>query len=178
MRIIGGIYKNRRVDFKNLNIRPTTDFAKEGLFNTLSNYYDLRKISVLELFAGSGSISYEFISRGCKQVVALDSNIKCVNFMKKFKAKLQIKKFEIYLAKAKNYLKKNEKCYDIIFLDPPYNYKQIEYDEIIENIFEQNTLNHTGMIIIEHSKFINFENYPCFLNHKKYGRVNFTFLKQ
>ena len=78
MRIISGTHKNRRIDFKNLNIRPTTNFAKESLFNILDNQYNLQSTSILDLFAGSGNISYEFISRGCKDVLAVDNNIKCV----------------------------------------------------------------------------------------------------
>ena len=81
MRIIAGTHKNRRIDFKNLNIRPTTNFAKESLFNILDNQYDLQSTSILDLFAGSGNISYEFISRGCKDVLAVDNNIKCVKFI-------------------------------------------------------------------------------------------------
>ena len=81
MRIISGIYKNRKINFKNLNIRPTTDFAKESLFNLLNNYFELNNITVLDLCSGSGNISYEFISRGAKTVTCVESNKKCVNFI-------------------------------------------------------------------------------------------------
>ena len=82
MRIIAGLHKNRRIDFKNLNIRPTTNFAKESLFNILNNHYSIENTTVLDLFAGSGNISLEFISRGSNNVIAVDNNIKCVNFIK------------------------------------------------------------------------------------------------
>ena len=81
MRIISGLYKNRRIHFNNLKIRPTTDFAKESLFNILDNYYNFNEISALDLFAGSGNISYEFISRGSKNTTAVDNNIKCIKFI-------------------------------------------------------------------------------------------------
>ncbi len=177
MRIISGTYKNRRIEFKNLKIRPTTDFAKESLFNILNNYYDLKKISVLDLFAGSGNISYEFISRGCPEIIAIEKNTKCFNFIKKTKLKLNMNNLTIILSEVNTYLKKIKKSYDIIFLDPPYNYEQSQYDQILENIFLKKLLSDCGMIIIEHSKFINFEHYPSFLNKRKYGRVNFSFLK-
>ena len=177
MRIIGGIYKNRRIDFKNLDIRPTTNFAKESLFNILNNHYDLETKSILDLFAGSGSISYEFASRGCKEIVAVDNNIKCINFIKKIIDKLKIKNLIAQLANVNSFIKYINTSHDIIFLDPPYNYTQEQYDQIIRNILQKNILNKSGMIIIEHSRFIKFENYPCFLNMKKYGRVHFSFLK-
>ena len=176
MRIIGGIYKNRRIDFKNLNIRPTTNFAKEGLFNILNNYYDLDTIKALDLFAGSGNISYEFASRRCQAITAVENNIKCASFMKKIKDQLQINNLEIKISKVNNYLKQTESKYNIIFLDPPYHYKQGQYDQIINVIFSKKIITESGTIVIEHSKFINFEHYPIFLK-KKYGRVHFSFIK-
>tara|TARA_B100001250_G_scaffold270070_1_gene233056 strand:+ start:1541 stop:2077 length:537 start_codon:yes stop_codon:yes gene_type:complete len=178
MRIIAGFYKNRRVDFKNLNIRPTTNFAKESLFNILNNQYDLEKTCVLDLFAGSGSISYEFISRGCKTVIAVDNNRKCVGFMKSVKDKLKINNLTIQLSSVHSFLRKNNICYDIVFLDPPYNYKQAEYNLILKNIFTKNIMNKNGVVVIEHSRLINFEEHSMFLNTKKYGRVHFTFFKR
>ena len=109
MRIISGLYKNRRINFNRINIRPTTDFAKESLFNLLNNYHDLNQVEVLDLFAGSGNISYEFISRGVKQVTAIDNNIKCVDFMKKIKSKLLMKNLDIKSVKSIYYLQKIKK---------------------------------------------------------------------
>ena len=177
MRIIAGLHKNRRIDFKNLNIRPTTNFAKESLFNILNNHYSIENTTVLDLFAGSGNISLEFISRGSNNVIAVDNNIKCVNFIKGMKEKLTIKNLIIQLANANSFLKKNNMCYDIIFLDPPYEYVQSEYDLIIKNIINNNIMNENAMIVIEHSIFINFEQHFMFYNTRKYGRVHFTFLK-
>ena len=105
MRIISGTHKNRRIDFKNLNIRPTTNFAKESLFNILNNHYDLESTTILDLFAGSGNISYEFISRGCKDVLAVDNNIKCVKFIEQIKQKLDLQILRIKLANVNSFVK-------------------------------------------------------------------------
>ena len=102
MRIISGIYRNRRINFKNLNIRPTTNFAKESLFNILNNHFDLKTVSVLDLFAGTGNISYEFLSREVKNVIAIENNIKCVNFMRKMKTLLNLETFNIKLFSDSN----------------------------------------------------------------------------
>ena len=177
MRIISGEYKNRKIHFTKLNIRPTTDFAKESLFNLLNNNYDLNSIYVLDLFAGSGNISYEFISRGAKQTTAIDNNIKCIKFIEKTKHNLEMKNFNIIYSNTISYLKKDLKKYDVIFLDPPYTYTQTKYNQIIELILDKNMLNNYGSIIIEHSKFINFEIHKNFFQMKKYGKVHFTFLK-
>ena len=134
MRIISGTYKNRKINFKKLKSRPTTDFAKESLFNLLNNHYDLSSIYVLDLFSGSGNISYEFISRGCQHITAIDNNVKCIEFMKKIKAELQMKNLNIKLKNINYYIKKIESTYDIIFADPPYHYVQAHYMNIIENI--------------------------------------------
>ena len=177
MRIISGLYKNRRINFNNLKIRPTTDFAKESLFNILDNYYDFNEISVLDLFAGSGNISYEFISRGSKNTTAVDNNIKCIKFMKQIQSKLSIENFDIEYANSTHYLKKTKHKYDLIFADPPYNYKQTDYNEIINIIFEKYILNTHGTLILEHSKLINFDTHKYLHMKKRYGSVNFSFLK-
>lgn len=177
MRIISGIYKNRRINFNNLKIRPTTDFAKESLFNVLNNYYDLNNISVLDLFAGSGNISYEFISRGSIQTTAVDNDLKCVKFMQKMRSKLSIENLNIQYTNSIFYLKKTKKKYDLVFADPPYKCQQKEYDKVINIVFEKNILNTNGTLILEHSKLINFEAYKYFYMKKKYGSVNFSFLK-
>ena len=100
MRIISGKYKNRKIEFSKLKSRPTTDFAKESLFNLLQNNYDLSETIVLDLFAGTGNISYEFISRGSTKTIAIDSNLLCVNFMKKMKKKLEMENLDIYYSTA------------------------------------------------------------------------------
>ena len=176
MRIISGLYKNRRIHFNHLAIRPTTNFAKESLFNLLNNHHDLTEITVLDLFAGSGSISYEFISRGAK-TTAVDQNIKCFNFMKTIKSKLDMKHFDIILSKSISYLKKTKEKYDIIFADPPYKYTQTKYDYLLQQIIHNKLLNNDGTIVIEHSKLMTFDDNEYFFFKKKYGNVHFTFFK-
>lgn len=177
MRIISGIYKNRRINFKNLKIRPTTDFAKESLFNVLENHYEFNTISTLDLFAGSGNISYEFMSRGAKQTIAVDNNSKCVKFMKTIKSRLSIDNLHIRCINSISYLKKTQETYDLIFADPPYDFTQENYNNIANIVFKKNMLNRNGTLIIEHSKLINFETHACFYLQKKYGSVNFSFLQ-
>ena len=177
MRIVSGIYKNRRVNFKKLNTRPTTDFAKESLFNVLENSYDLSELSVLDLFAGSGNISYEFTSRGCQTILAIENNIRCFNFIKKMKSQLNMLNLKVQLINVYKYLKKTKMNYDIIFADPPYNYTQSDYNQVIQIVFDRMLLTQSGTLIIEHSKLINFQKNSFFSKQKKYGKVNFTFLK-
>jgi len=177
MRIIAGLYKNRRIHFTKLKIRPTTDFAKESLFNILNNYYNFNEMAVLDLFAGSGNISYEFISRGCKKVIAIESNMNCVNFIKKIKKTLNMLNLEVQLSNVYTYLKKNKMKYDIIFADPPYDSTKEDYQNIINLVFERNLLTSSGTLILEHSKNINFGNNTLFFEQRKYGKVNFTLLK-
>ena len=175
MRIIAGEYKNRRIEFTQLNIRPTTDFAKESLFNILNNMYDFKKTSTLDLFAGSGNISYEFISRGCYQVTSIEKNINCTRFIKSIKSKLNMINLNVKTGLVKKYLNKTTQQFDIIFADPPYKYNQNDYNQIIELVFSKNILNLNGILIIEHSKFIKFDNSPFLFDTRKYGSVNFTF---
>ena len=177
MRIISGLYKNRRINFTKLKIRPTTDFAKESLFNVLQNHYNLDEVIVLDLFAGSGNISYEFASRGCEKIISIESNINCVNFIKKTKQKLNILNLDIQLSNVYTYLKKSKMKYDIIFADPPYDYTKKDYQSIINLVFERKLLMSSGILILEHSKNINFANNTLFFEQRKYGKVNFTFLK-
>ena len=148
MRIISGLYKNRRIHFKKLQSRPTTDFAKESLFNLLNNHYNLEHVHVLDLFAGTGNISYEFISRGSNSVTAIDNNNKCVDFMEKIKSNLKMRNLKIELANAKNYIKKVQSNYDIIFADPPYNHKN--YEDLFQTSKEH--LNPQGILCFEMRK--------------------------
>ena len=177
MRIISGIYKNRRINFKKLNTRPTTDFAKESLFNVLENKYNLHELHVLDLFAGSGNISYEFVSRGCQQILAVENNINCINFIKKIKSQLNMLSLQAQLINVYKYLKITPINYDVIFADPPYNYTQNDYNQIIQLVFDRKILIQSGTLILEHSKRIKFQNNPFFSEQRKYGNVNFTFLK-
>ena len=175
MRIILGKYKNRRFNIpKNLKIRPTTDKAKESLFNILENMVNFNEIKILDLFSGSGNISYEFFSRG-SNVTSVDSNVKCIKFIsdvsKSFGMNFSIIKKDVF-----NYLNTSKLKYDVIFADPPYNMSQNNYCKLIKLIFEKNVISNNGIIILEHSSFLNIENHENFFRSKKYGDVNFSFL--
>ena len=178
MRIISGKYKNRKIEFRNLKARPTTDFAKESLFNLLQNNYDLSEVIALDLFAGCGNISYEFISRGSIKTIAIDSNLPCVNFIKKMKKKLEMDNLEIYYSTAIKHIYQTKCKFDVIFIDPPYSFDQKKYNEILDTIYKKNILKKEGAIVVEHSKLINFNTYTQFSEQRKYGKVHFSFLTQ
>jgi len=174
MRIIGGKYKGRifRPD-KKFSARPTTDLAKEALFNILINRYDLEGMEILDLFSGTGSIGYEFISRGAKSVTFVEKNISHVKFIRQVIQHLKMENAIIICRDTFRYLKRCPVKYDIIFCDPPFDLPQI--DEIPHAVFESGTLNTNGILIIEHSKNHNFSNTLGFMELRKYGKVNFSF---
>lgn len=175
MRIISGKYKGRRITVpKNLPIRPTTDMAKESLFNILNNFYHFDEIRVLDLFSGSGSISYEFASRGAENIVSVDADFGCIKFIKQTS---DVFDFDINAIKSDvfSFLEKNRGEYDVIFADPPYSFSQEQFDKIPKLIFENEILTENGMLIIEHSTHTNLEEIEYFSHSKKYGSSVFSF---
>ena len=175
MRIISGKYKGRRITPpRNLPVRPTTDMSKEAVFNVLNNHFNFSELQVLELFAGTGSISYEFASRGCAPILCVDGDIGCVNFIKK-----TAKEFEFDITAIKNdvfkFLEKHHANYDIIFADPPYNLAQKDFEKLIEQIFENNLLDEEGMLVVEHSKYTKLNHMANFSFQKNYGGSVFAF---
>ncbi|MDP3352612.1 MAG: 16S rRNA (guanine(966)-N(2))-methyltransferase RsmD [Flavobacteriaceae bacterium] len=175
MRIISGKYKGRRITApNNLPIRPTTDMAKESLFNILNNQFHFSSLQVLDLCAGMGNISYEFGSRGAKQIISVDENAGCTNFIKKISDELD---FPITVIKSDifKYLEKASQQFDIIFADPPYAFEQSQFDQIVNLVFQKKLLNEDGVLIIEHSKNTNFSNYPNYSSTRKYGGSHFSF---
>lgn len=180
MRIISGKLKGRRFLIpNNIFIRPTTDFAKESLFNILNYKIIYNKIKVLDLFCGSGNISYEFASRGVQYINCVDNNIKCIKFIYQM-----INKFAIYnqIFPIKKdifkFLKQNQLSYDLIFLDPPYKITYQDINIIINLIIQNNWLCNNGLIILEHIVYKKlFHNNPYYIITKKYGYVNFSFFK-
>jgi len=177
MRIISGQYKGRRITApKKLPVRPTTDMAKEALFNILNNSYYFDSISVIDLFAGTGNISYEFASRGTKQIYAVDGDFGCVKFInttaKEFGFNINALRSDVY-----KFLEKSSLKADVIFADPPYNFEVEEFLKIANLIFEKNLLNKEGTLIIEHSKHTNLSQHPKFTYSKKYGGNVFSFFE-
>ncbi len=173
MRIISGKYKGKRLNApKNLPVRPTTDFAKEALFNMIGNEYDIDEIKVLDLFSGTGNIAYEFASRGSLEITCIDENFNCINFIKKTAKELDFNQIIVFKNDVFKYLKKYPKQFDIIFADPPYQLENI--DQIVELVFENNLLNEHGSLILEHDNHWDFSNQKHFVRHRKYGNVNFS----
>lgn len=177
MRIISGTHKGRRLTAPSkLPVRPTTDMAKEALFNILNNQYHIPNIKVLDLFSGTGNISYEFAARGSEDVTAVDGNYDCVKFIKKTAEEL---KFPITTIKSDvyKYLEKAGIKADLIFADPPYNFEKNQFAKIAELVFEREMLLEDGQLIIEHSKHTDLSDLPHFLQSRKYGSSVFSFFE-
>lgn len=173
MRIISGLHKGRKIHApKNLPVRPTTDRAKEALFNILSNKYDLESLDVLDLFSGTGNISFEFASRNTKNVIAVDKNNNCTNFIKATSKDLDLN-IDTILSDALTFIKKTERKFDVIFADPPYN--SLFYKELKDLIVDRKLINNGGCLIIEHDKSTLFDDQN--INIRKYGNVNFSILE-
>jgi len=174
VRIIAGYLKGRRIHVgKTLNVRPTTDFAKESLFNILNNKLDYEGLEVLDLFAGTGSISFEFVSRGVLNVTAIERNFKCVEYIRRNAEVLNIQNIRVVKMSAFDFLVKRDTAFDIIFADPPYDLPNIQL--IPEQVFANNMLTKGGIFILEHSDKYNFSDLPQFTENRKYGSVNFSF---
>jgi 16S rRNA (guanine(966)-N(2))-methyltransferase RsmD len=175
VRIISGKLKARRFSVpKNFPSRPTTDFAKEGLFNLLGNQIELDGIKVLDLCSGTGNISFEFISRGASHVTAVDQNFNCVRFIRKNAESLQIDtQIQIVKSDILGYLRQCSGEFDLIFADPPYEITF--HQEIAEIIFQRNLLSPEGMLIIEHGKKTDLSSLTHFGFSRTYGNVHFSF---
>jgi len=175
MRIISGTYKGRRLTApKKLPVRPTTDFAKEGLFNILRNQYHFSELSVLDLFAGTGNISYEFASRGVPEIVSVDAHYECIKYIQKTSEEFS---FPIQPVKAdvEKYLSMQNGAFDIIFADPPYDFEAETLSDIISIIFENNLLKNDGLVILEHAKHTDLSHIPRYQDSRRYGSCVFSF---
>ncbi|MDR2684362.1 MAG: 16S rRNA (guanine(966)-N(2))-methyltransferase RsmD [Prevotellaceae bacterium] len=176
MRIICGKFKGLRFEPpKDITARPTTDFAKESLFNVLSNYIDFEGITALDLFAGTGSIGYEFISRGAKSVTAVEMCLKQLNFILNTAKKMKINNLTVHRSDVFRYIEKCGKGFDVIFADPPY--QMTELDTLPNLIFEHNLLNGNGIFILEHNKKNSFKTNKYFFEQRDYGNVHFSFFR-
>lgn len=178
MRIISGKNKGKQLIAPNkLPVRPTTDFAKEALFNILNNYYYFEELSVLDLFAGTGNISYEFASRGCPSVLSVDNHNGCVQFINKIAREL-VYPITALKADVYEYLKRTTQQFDVIFADPPYDFPIEKFVIIADIVFNQNLLTENGMLIIEHSSKTDLSEQPFFSQAKKYGGSVFSFFER
>lgn len=177
MRIIGGKHKGRRFQAPKQNnpARPTTDIAKEGLFNTLNNIFDFDSISLLDLFGGTGAISYECSSRGAKDIVSVELWKPNADFIKKtsdeIDANIQVMNMDVF-----QYLASCNREFKLIFAGPPYPLERIP--EIPEAIFSRNVLAEDGWLVLEHNPDHNFEKHPWFIRSKSYGTTIFSIFER
>jgi len=176
MRIISGKYKGRRISAPtNITARPTTDFAKEGLFNLLNNRIDFDDIQVLDLFAGTGSISFEFASRNCSNVISVEQNEKHCAFIRKITSELKIDNLTLLKTDVFRFIDTCHLQFDMIFADPPYELARLA--ELPDLVFSKKLLKPDGLFVLEHSSKNNFSQHPNFANHRNYGNVNFSFFE-
>ncbi|NNE02971.1 MAG: methyltransferase domain-containing protein [Eudoraea sp.] len=177
MRIISGIHKGKRIVApKKLPVRPTTDMAKEALFNILNNQYHFEDLSVLDLFAGTGNISFEFASRGTKDIYCIDSNAGCVRFIETISSQLElgikVRKMDVF-----KFLEQTNSTFDVIFADPPYDLSVDLFSKIHQLVFENKLLNPNGTLILEHSKRMDLSELTNFVSKRKYGSSVFSFFE-
>ncbi len=175
MRVISGIYKRRRFEVpRTFKARPTTDFAKENLFNVLQGYIDFEDgVTALDMFAGTGSISIELVSRGCDQVISIEKDPQHYAFINKVMKEVKTDKCFPLRADVFQYMERCNQQFDFIFADPPYALKNLA--DIPTIVFEKHLLKEDGLFVLEHGKDLSFENHPYFIEHRHYGSVNFTF---
>lgn len=177
MRIISGKYRSLKIQPpKYFKHRPTTDQAKEALFNILNNYFDYSELNVLDLFAGTGSITYEFLSRGCNFVTAVEINKKYVNFIDKTIEQLnETNRATVLNLDAFQFVEKNNlSTFQFIFADPPYD--DVRIAELPDLIYKNNT--HKLWLVLEHSSKYDFSKHPNFSEQRRYGKVNFSFFEK
>ncbi len=178
MRIVSGDLKGRRFhppdSFK---ARPTTDFAKENLFNVLNNLVDFEEIRVLDLFSGTGSISYEFASRGCRNITSVELRFQHREFIVRTIRDLKLEgAIHSIRADAFHFVRETRNKYDLVFADPPFDLEKL--DTLPDLIFEHDILTDDGLFVLEHGTEGRFNEHPNFDQTRNYGKVNFTFFKK
>lgn len=177
MRIISGRYKGKRLNLpKNFKARPTTDFAKENLFNSLSNYIGWEDMIALDLFGGTGSISLELVSRGCKRVWCVEKDAHNYSFIEKTKKELIAHEMTVYKMDVFKFLLICKEQFDFIFADPPYDLKFLP--DVPKQVMEKGLLKPGGVFVMEHSKDNDFSALPHFKEKRVYGSVNFSIFEQ
>ncbi|WP_372776326.1 16S rRNA (guanine(966)-N(2))-methyltransferase RsmD [Mangrovibacterium sp.] len=177
MRIVGGKYRGRLFNpGKSFHARPTTDMAKESLFNILQNQVDFESLKVLDLFAGTGSISFEFASRGCSDITSIEMNFQHHRFIKEVIEKLGEKNIKAIKTNAFQFCQKSDERFDLIFADPPYDHKQ--FSEVPDLVLSGSLLKEDGLFILEHPKNYNFSTRNEFVEVRNYGSVHFSFFRK
>lgn len=177
MRIISGKHKGKRISApKNLPVRPTTDMAKESLFNIINNHYYFENLDIIDLFCGTGNISYEFASRGAKSIYSIDKHFGCVRFVHNTAKELDLD-INTYKSDVYKFLEKTPLKADIIFADPPYNFEAEQFLKIATITFDREILNEDGLLIIEHSKHTDLSSHKNYSYCKRYGGNVFSFFE-
>ena len=176
MRIITGQFKGRHFDIpRTFKARPTTDFAKENIFNVLNEYIDFDGITALDLFAGTGSISLELVSRGCKEVVSVEKDRDHARFIAECMKKINAENDILIRGDVFRFLKSCHQKFDLIFADPPYALPEL--DTLPDLVFEHDLLAADGVFVFEHGKHNDFSAHPRFKEHRSYGSVNFSIFR-
>ncbi len=176
MRIIRGKYGKRRFDVpKNITARPTTDFARENIFNIIENIEDLEGKRALDLFAGTGAVSWEFVSRGCSEVLAVEQAQVQSNFIRSVKEKLGDRALKVIKGDVFRFLERAKESFDIVFADPPYDHPR--FGEIANLILKSKVCRQGTLVIVEHNKSHDFSRLPGFKRHLAYGSVNFSIFR-
>ena len=177
MRIIGGDLKGRLIEPPaGFRARPTTDFAREGLFNILNNRFDFSDISVLDLFSGTGALSYEFASRGSKDIDLVEIESRHCAFIRKTLESLKISTVKVHRISVQEWLKVCHKHYDIIFADPPYDISWLK--DLPAMVMKSGACDEDTVFILEHPKSLDFGSCEGFTEHRNYGNVNFSFFRK
>ena len=176
MRIITGKYKGKRFEVpRNFKARPTTDFAKENLFNVLRAYIDFEETRALDLFAGTGSITLELLSRGCPEVVCVERDRQHFAFISQVLRSLNDAAARPICGDALRYIKRASRSFDLIFADPPYALPELP--ELPERVMRSGLLAPGALFVLEHGKGQDFSSRPDFLEHRAYGSVNFSLFR-
>jgi 16S rRNA (guanine966-N2)-methyltransferase len=176
LRIIGGKYKGRRIDPPaNFKARPTTDFAREGLFNILNNRIDFETVAVLDLFSGTGSVSYEFASRGAAAIHLVEKDIRHISGIRRIIRDLGLENIKTVHIDVKAFLRTCTAKYDVVFADPPYELKWLK--DLPDLVCSAGVIKEEGFFILEHPKSLSFKDHRLFFEHRNYGGVNFSFFK-
>ena len=176
MRVVSGKYKGRRIHPpKGMEARPTTDFAKEGLFNMLQHSVPLEGIRVLDLFSGTGNIAVEFLSRGAESVLSVDQDRELFAYQQRTARELGVANWHMIKSDVFTFLNAHRQRYDIVFADPPFTLEGIE--RIPALVLQHGLLETDGVLIVEHQKRVDLSTLPGYWKHRPYGAVNFSFFK-
>ena len=177
MRVITGKYKGRHFVVPNsFKARPTTDFAKENIFNVLRSYVDFEEITAIDLFSGTGSITLELLSRGCQHVVSVERDRQHFRFIQSVVKEVGATNCKIVCGDALRIVAHPAVAFDLVFADPPYALAQM--GEMPERVLSSDLLKPGGLFVLEHGKEYDFSDNPCFLEHRNYGSVNFSLFRK